>query len=85
MSDEPRGASLGRAIWILAGLLVTVAAGFHIFHSLHKRSIPIPHALSGGPAYKRLRVLRPPAGLPRVESSAYRCVLRQSARPIPKA
>src|SRR5437899_2184278 len=42
MSDEPRGASLGRAIWILAGLLVAVAAGFHIFRSLHKRSIQFP-------------------------------------------
>jgi hypothetical protein len=39
MSDEPRVANLGRAIWILAGLLVAAAAGFHIFHSLHKRSI----------------------------------------------
>jgi len=39
MSDELRGASLGRAIWILAGLVVAVAAGFHIFHSLHKRPI----------------------------------------------
>ena len=38
MSDEARGTGLGRAIWILAGLLVAVAAGFHIFHNL-KRSI----------------------------------------------
>jgi hypothetical protein len=39
MSDEPKGFGLVRVVWILAGLLVAIAAGFHFFHSLHKRSI----------------------------------------------
>ena len=39
MSDEPKGFGLVRVVWILAGLLVAIASGFHIFHSLHKRSI----------------------------------------------
>jgi hypothetical protein len=39
MSDEPRGLGLGRSVWILAGLLVVVAAGQHIFHNIHGSSI----------------------------------------------
>ena len=39
MSDEPKGFGLVRVVWILAGLLVAIAAGFHIFHGVHKRSI----------------------------------------------
>jgi hypothetical protein len=31
MSDEPRRFGLGRIIWILAGLLVVVAVGLHIY------------------------------------------------------
>ena len=39
MSDEPRSLGLVKVVWILAGLLVTVAAGFHIFHSIGTSSI----------------------------------------------
>jgi hypothetical protein len=31
MSDEPRGFGLSRIIWILAGLLVVVVLGLHIY------------------------------------------------------
>ena len=31
MGDESRGTGLVQVVWILAGLLVAVAAGFHIF------------------------------------------------------
>jgi hypothetical protein len=39
MGDESRGFGLVQVVWILAGLLVAVAAGFHIFHSLRFSSI----------------------------------------------
>jgi hypothetical protein len=35
MGNESRGIGLVQVVWILAGLLVAVAAGFHIFHSVH--------------------------------------------------
>jgi hypothetical protein len=39
MNDEPRSIGLGGIVWILAGLLVVLAAGLHIFHSIHTASI----------------------------------------------
>jgi hypothetical protein len=39
MNDEPRSLGLGRIVWILAGLLVVVAACLHIFHDIHGSSI----------------------------------------------
>ena len=39
MGEEPRGISLVRVLWSLAGLLVAVAVGFHIFHSVPDSSI----------------------------------------------
>jgi hypothetical protein len=39
MSDEPKIIGLGRAVWILAGILVVVAAGMHIIRSLHPSSV----------------------------------------------
>jgi small nuclear ribonucleoprotein (snRNP)-like protein len=39
MDDEPRSFGLGRLVWILAGVLVVVAAGLHIFHSIRGSSI----------------------------------------------
>jgi hypothetical protein len=39
MNDEPRSLGLGRFVWTLAGLLVAVAAGLHIFHSIHGSSV----------------------------------------------
>jgi small nuclear ribonucleoprotein (snRNP)-like protein len=39
MGDEPRGIGLGRVVWILAGLLVAVAAGMHIFHRIRGSTI----------------------------------------------
>ena len=39
MSDEPRSLGLGRIVWILAGLLVLIAAGLHIFHGIRGSSI----------------------------------------------
>ena len=41
MSDEPtRSFDLGRVVWILAGLLVVVAAGLHIYRYLRSPAIP---------------------------------------------
>jgi small nuclear ribonucleoprotein (snRNP)-like protein len=42
MSDQPKGFGMGRIVWILAGLLVMIAAGIHIFHSFHKPSVQFP-------------------------------------------
>ncbi len=39
MSDEPRSFGLSRIVWILAGILVVVAAGLHIFHALRTPSV----------------------------------------------
>jgi hypothetical protein len=39
MGNESRGIGLVQVVWILAGLLVAVAAGFHIFHTVHTSSI----------------------------------------------
>jgi hypothetical protein len=39
MDNESRGIGLVQLVWILAGLLVAVAAGFHIFHSIHGSSV----------------------------------------------
>ena len=39
MGNESRGIGLVQVVWILAGLLVAVAAGFHIFHSIRSSSI----------------------------------------------
>ena len=39
MTNEPRSIGLGGIVWIFAGLLVVIAAGFHIFHSIHTASI----------------------------------------------
>ena len=39
MRNESRGIGLVQIVWVLAGLLVAVAAGFQIFHSLHTASI----------------------------------------------
>jgi small nuclear ribonucleoprotein (snRNP)-like protein len=39
MDDEPRSFGLGRLVWILAGVLVVVAAGLHIIHSIRGSSI----------------------------------------------
>ena len=39
MSSESRGIGLLQAVWTLAGLLVAVAAGFHVFHSIHGSSV----------------------------------------------
>jgi len=38
MGNE-RGVGLVQVVWILAGLLVAVAAGFHVFHSIRGSSI----------------------------------------------
>lgn len=35
MGNESRGFGVVQVVWILAGLLVAAAAGFHIFHSIH--------------------------------------------------
>jgi hypothetical protein len=39
MGNESRGIGLVQVVWILAGLLVAVAGGFHIFHSSRSSSI----------------------------------------------
>ena len=39
MSSESRGIGLLQAVWILAGILVVVAVGFHVFHSIHGSSV----------------------------------------------
>src|SRR5882762_4893865 len=39
MRNESRGIGLVQIVWVLAGLLVAVAAGFHIFHSVHTAPI----------------------------------------------
>ena len=39
MSGESRGIGLLQVVWILAGILVAVAAGFHLFHSIHGSSV----------------------------------------------
>ena len=39
MRNEPRGIGLVEVIWMLAGLMVAVSAGFYIFHSVHSPSI----------------------------------------------
>jgi hypothetical protein len=39
MGNESRGVGLVQVVWILAGLLVAVAAGFHILHSIRDPSI----------------------------------------------
>jgi hypothetical protein len=39
MGNESRGIGLVQLVWILAGLLVSVAAGFHLFHSIHGSSV----------------------------------------------
>jgi small nuclear ribonucleoprotein (snRNP)-like protein len=39
VGNESRGIGLIQVVWILAGLLVAVAAGFHIFHSVRGSSI----------------------------------------------
>jgi hypothetical protein len=39
MNEEPKIIGLGRAVWILAGLLVVVAAGMHFVHGFRSSSI----------------------------------------------
>lgn len=39
MGNGSRGIGLVQVVWILAGLLVAVAAGFHIFHSIRTSSV----------------------------------------------
>ena len=39
MGNESRGIGLVQVVWILAGLLVAVVAGFQIFHSIRSSSI----------------------------------------------
>jgi hypothetical protein len=39
VGNESRSISLVQAVWVAAGLLVAVAAGFHIFHRVHGSSI----------------------------------------------
>jgi hypothetical protein len=39
MGNESRGIGLVQLVWILAGLLVAVAAGIHVFHSIRGSSI----------------------------------------------
>ena len=39
MRNESRGIGLVQFVWILAGILVAVAAGIHIFHSIHGSSV----------------------------------------------
>ena len=39
MNKESRGIGLVQVVWILAGLLVAVAAGFHIYRSVRGSSI----------------------------------------------
>jgi hypothetical protein len=39
MGNESRGIGLVQVVWILAGLLVVVATGFHIFHSIRTSSV----------------------------------------------
>ena len=39
MSSESRGIGLLQAVWILAGILVVVAVGFHVFHSIRGSSV----------------------------------------------
>jgi hypothetical protein len=46
MGNE-RGIGLVQAVWNLAGLLVAVAAGFHIFHSTRSRAIPFSAPYQG--------------------------------------
>ena len=37
MGQQSRGIGLVQLVWILAGLLVAVAAGTHLFHSIRGR------------------------------------------------
>jgi hypothetical protein len=39
MGNESRGFGLVQVVWILAGLLVALAAGFHIIHSIRGASV----------------------------------------------
>ena len=39
MSKESPGIGLVQVVWLLAGLLVAVAAGVHIFHSIRGSSV----------------------------------------------
>ena len=39
MRNESRGIGLVQVVWILAGIMAAVAAGFYIFHSVHSPSI----------------------------------------------
>ena len=39
MGNESRGFGLVQVVWILAGFLVALAAGFHIFHSSRSSSV----------------------------------------------
>lgn len=39
MRNEQRGIGLVQVVWVLAGFMVVVAAGFHIFYSMRSSSI----------------------------------------------
>jgi hypothetical protein len=39
MRNESRGYGLVEVVWMLAGFMVAVAAGFYIFHSVHNSSV----------------------------------------------
>jgi len=39
VGNESRGIGLVQVVWILAGLLVAITAGFHVFHSIRGSSI----------------------------------------------
>ena len=39
MSDESRGIGLVQLVWVIAGLMVALAAGLYIFHSFRNSSV----------------------------------------------
>jgi hypothetical protein len=39
MGNESRGIGLVQVVWILAGLLVAVAVGLHVFHRIRTSSV----------------------------------------------
>ena len=78
MDNESRGIGLVQLVWILAGLLVAVAAGFHIFQ--HPWFVcSIQYALPGGLADERLSVFRPSARLRYFSSFPNGRVLRRES------
>jgi hypothetical protein len=79
MGNESRGIGLVQLVWILAGLLVAVAAGFHIFHTVRGSSIRFSTPYQAVLLNERLSVFRPPAGLRQFSSGSDRRVLRRES------